>query len=238
MSPHLRRTATALAVPLTLAAIAAASAASSSAAPQRAAARFSVTIDNPFLPFLPGMRWVYRVTDGGASGREVVRVTDRTRILDGVTARVVRDRAYDSGDLVEDTRDFYAQDRRGNVWYFGENTKTLENGKVTSTAGSWLAGVNGARPGIVMEAKPKVGDTYGQEHAPGIGEDRATVLNLDGRATVPFGTFSHLLVTKDFSPLEPSVVEHKKYLRGVGSILEKEVRGGHERLALVGFTHR
>jgi hypothetical protein len=196
-------------------------------------AHFSTTIDNPFLPFLPGTRMVYRSTDAGETGREVVRVTTRTRLVDGVRVRVVRDRAYAGGQLVEDTRDFYAQDRRGNVWYFGENTKTLENGTVTSTKGSWLAGRNGADAGIVMEAHPKVGDTYSQEDAPGVAEDRAKVLSLDAAATVPYGSFTGLLKTKDFSPLEPAVVEHKFFLRGVGSVLEKEVRGGNERLALV-----
>ncbi len=206
-----------------------------SAAP--AAGRFSTTIDNPYLPMKPGTRMVYRTTDGDEHGREVVRVTHRTRVVDGVTVRVVRDRAYVGGYLVEDTRDFYAQDRRGNVWYFGENTKTLENGTVTSTKGSWLAGVNRAMPGIVMEADPQVGDRYAQENAPGVAEDRAKVLSLDAHATVPYGSFDSLLKTRDFSPLEPSVVEHKKYLRGVGSILEKEVKGGQERLALVRVTH-
>ena len=210
-------------------------AATASAAP--APGRFSTTIDNPYLPMKPGTRMVYRTTDGDEHGREVVRVTHRTRVVDGVTVRVVRDRAYVGGDLVEDTRDFYAQDRRGNVWYFGENTKTLENGTVTSTKGSWLAGVNRAMPGIVMEADPQVGDRYAQENAPGVAEDRAKVLSLDAHATVPYGNFDGLLKTKDFSPLEPSVVEHKKYLRGVGSILEKEVKGGQERLALVRVTH-
>ena len=210
-------------------------AATASAAP--APGRFSTTIDNPYLPMKPGTRMVYRTTDGDEHGREVVRVTHRTRVVDGVTVRVVRDRAYLGGDLVEDTRDFYAQDRRGNVWYFGENTKTLENGTVTSTKGSWLAGVNRAMPGIVMEADPQVGDRYAQENAPGVAEDRAKVLSLDAHATVPYGRFDGLLKTKDFSPLEPSVVEHKKYLRGVGSILEKEVKGGQERLALVRVTH-
>jgi hypothetical protein len=214
------------------------SAGSAAASPAGAApGRFSTTIDNPYLPFAPGTRMVYRTRDGDERGREVVRVTHRTRLVDGVTVRVVRDRAFVGGDLVEDTRDFYAQDRRGNVWYFGENTKTLRNGTVTSTKGSWLAGVDGAKPGIVMEADPKVGDSYAQEDAPGVAEDRAKVLRLDGHAAVPYGTFDNLLVTKDFSPLEPAVVEHKKYLRGVGSLLEKEVKGGQERLVLVRVTH-
>jgi hypothetical protein len=180
---------------------------------------------------------VYRSTDAGETGREVVRVTHRTKTIDGVRVRVVRDRAFVAGSLVEDTRDFYAQDRRGNVWYFGENTKTLDHGKVVSTEGTWQAGRDGGRAGIVMEAHPRVGDTYAQEFSPGVAEDRATVLSRAAHATVPFGSFTHLLETKDFSPLEPSVVEHKFFRRGVGSVLEKEVRGGNERLALVSVTH-
>jgi hypothetical protein len=232
-----------LSVLAALAALAGLSALAGPAGPAAAApggaivpARFSTTIDNPFLPFPPGTRMVYRTVDGADRGREVVQVTHRTRLVDGVRVRVVRDRAYLAGSLVEDTRDFYAQDRQGNVWYFGERTAEIDHGRAVSTEGSWLAGRNGAKPGIVMEARPRVGDTYAQEDAPGVGEDRARVLSLDGHATVPFGSFTHLLKTKDFSPLEPSVVEHKKYLRNVGSILEKEVRGGTERLALIRVT--
>jgi hypothetical protein len=195
--------------------------------------QFSTRIDNPLLPNVPGTRMIYRSTDAGRVGREVVRVTHQTVVVDGVRVRVVRDRASVGGKLVEDTRDFLAQDSRGNVWYFGEDTKTLKNGKVTSTAGSWQAGRDGARPGIVMEAHPKVGDRYAQEVAPGVAQDRAKVLNLDASASVAAGMFTGLLKTKDFSPLEPSVVEHKFYLRGVGSVLEEEVRGGTERLELV-----
>ena len=199
--------------------------------------RFSTVIDNPLLPFAPGTRMVYRSTDGTDRGREVVHVKHRTKVIDGVRVRVVRDRAYVGGELVEDTRDFYAQDRRGNVWYFGENTKELRNGKVVTTEGSWRAGVRGARPGIVMEAHPSVGDRYAQEDAAGVAEDRARVLSRTASATVPYGSLTHLLKTKDFSPLEPAVVEHKFYARGVGSVLEREVRGGAEVLALVEVTH-
>jgi hypothetical protein len=199
-------------------------------------ARFSTTIDNPFLPFLAGTRMVYRSHEAGETGREVVRATHRTRLVDGVRVRVVRDRAYVGGELVEDTRDWYAQDRRGNVWYFGENTKEYENGRVVSTAGSWMAGRDGARAGIVMEAHPRVGDTYRQEFSPGVAEDQATVLSRDASVTVPYGSFHHVLRTRDFTALEPGVVENKFYARGVGSVLEKLVRGGHERLVLVSVT--
>ena len=196
-------------------------------------AQFSTTIDTPYLPFVPGTRLVYREHGADGRGREVVKVTHRTKTIQGVETVVVRDRAYSGGELAEDTRDWYAQDRQGNVWYFGENTKEYENGKVVSTEGSWKAGVDGAKAGIVMEAHPKVGDTYSQEDAPGVAEDMATVLSLDASRTVPYGTFDNLLKTRDFSPLEPSVVERKFYAAGIGSVLEKTVKGPRERVVLV-----
>jgi hypothetical protein len=195
--------------------------------------RFSTTIDNPYLPFVPGTRMVYRERGDDGPGRVVVRVTHRTKTVQGVETVVVRDKAYSGGELVEDTRDWYAQDSRGNVWYFGENTKEYENGKVVSTEGSWKAGRDGARAGIVMTARPRVGDNYYQEYAPGVAEDEATVLSLDASVTVPFGSFDGVLKTKDFTALEPGIVERKFYAEGVGSVLEKLVRGGTERLVLV-----
>ena len=196
-------------------------------------AQFSTTIDNRYLPFVPGTRMVYRERGEDGRGREVVRVTHRTKVVQGVETVVVRDRAYSGGALAEDTRDWYAQDRQGNVWYFGENTKEYEDGKVVSTEGSWEAGVDGAQAGIVMKARPKVGDTYRQEDAPGIAEDMATVLALDAARTVPYGSFDNLLKTRDFTPLDTSVVEHKFYADGIGSVLEKSVKGPRERLVLV-----
>ncbi len=232
--------AAAVSLPLAVTGLAGATAAQAGSGPSSsgqsgppAGARFSTTIDNPFLPFVPGTRMIYRSTGGGEREREVVRVTHRTRVVDGVTTRVVRDKAYVEGELVEDTRDFYAQDRRGNVWYFGEFSQDYENGQVVNTHGSWLAGRDGARAGIVMKAHPKVGDEYAQEVAPGVAEDRARVLSRNARATTPYGSFRNLLKTRDWNPLEPGVAEHKKYLRGVGSILEKRVKGGKERLVLV-----
>ncbi len=143
--------------------------------------------------------------------------------------RIVRDRAYVGGELVEDTRDWYAQDRRGNVWYFGENTKTLRNGKVTSTEGSWAAGRDGASAGIVMEAHPKVGDMYSQEYAPGVAEDRGKVLSLDAAATVPYGSFSR---PAEDQGLQPARARRRRaqVLRcaASGSVLEKQVRGGND----------
>ena len=200
-------------------------------------ARFTTTVDNPYLPLVPGTRMVYRERGDDGPGRIVVTVTRRTKTVQGVETVVVRDRAFTAGELVEDTRDWYAQDRRGNVWYFGENTKEYEDGKVVSTEGSWRAGRDGARAGIVMLARPRVGDSYYQEYAPGEALDQATVLRLDAERTVPFGTVDDLLVTRDFTELEPALVERKFYAPGVGVVLEKLVRGGRERVVLVKVTH-
>ena len=220
-----------VAVLATVAAAAPAGAATAPAAPNPA--NFSTTIDNPYLPFVPGTKMIYRERGDDGRGRVVVKVTHRTKMVQGVETVVVRDRAYIRGELVEDTFDWYAQDRRGNVWYFGENTKEYEDGQVVSTEGSWKAGRDGARAGIVMKAHPKVGETYYEEFSPGVAEDQATVLSLDASVTVPYGSFENALKTRNFTDLEPGVVERKLYARGVGPVLEKLVHGGEGRVALV-----
>jgi hypothetical protein len=197
----------------------------------------STQIDNPYLPMKPGSRWVYRETDvDGTRQRVVVTVTDRTKLIaNGVTARVVRDTVRENGELVEDTFDWFAQDRKGNVWYLGEDTKEYENGKVVSTAGSWEAGVDGARAGVVMPAKPRVGMQYRQELYRGHAEDKARVLSLDDQAEVPAGHFRRTLMTKDWNPLEPKVLEYKLYARGVGLVLAVGVSGGGGREELIRY---
>jgi hypothetical protein len=168
-----------------------------------------------------------------------VVVTNQTKPILGVTCVVVRDQAFDEHNkLVEDTFDWYAQDLAGNVWYFGEDTKELDpdTGAVISTEGTWEAGVDGARPGIVMEAHPKVADSYQQEFAKGVAEDRAKVLALDKSLTVPYGHFDNLLLTQESSPLEPDVVEQKYYAAGIGFIMSVIVKGGNETSQLVNIT--
>jgi hypothetical protein len=204
-----------------------------------AASAFSTHIDNPYLPMSPGSRWVYHETAAdGTSQRVVVKVTRQTKLIsNGVTARVVRDTATSKGQVVEDTFDWYAQDKRGNVWYLGEDTKEFENGKVVSTHGSWEAGVSGARAGIVMPAHPRPGMQYRQEYLKGQAEDSARVLSLDDQVEVPVGHFKHVVLTKEWNPLEPKVLEYKLYARGVGPVLALTVSGGSDREELVSF-HR
>ncbi len=197
---------------------------------------FVTTIDNQYYPLIPGTIFFYEGTTDGEPATDEVNVTSDTKEIMGVTTTVVRDRAFINGELVENTLDWYAQDNVGNVWYFGEDAKQYENGELVGTEGSWEAGVNGAKPGIVMEAYPHAGDRYQQEFAQGVAEDRATVLGLNAKATVPFGSFKRCLKTKDFSLLEPDAVEHKYYAPGVGFILSIMVKGGEERTELVDIT--
>jgi hypothetical protein len=167
----------------------------------------------------------------------VVVVTDRTKVVMGVTTTVVHDQVFSAdGDLAEDTFDWYAQDSAGNVWYFGEDTAEYENGHVTSTKGSWEAGVDGAQPGVVMLAQPTVGETYHQEFLKGEAEDVGSVIALDETVTVPFGTFDSVVVTQDTTPLEPQILEHKFYAAGIGVVMERVIRGGQEVSRLVSYT--
>lgn len=190
-------------------------------------ADFVREIDNPYLPLTPGNVWRYDVTEGGeVTERIEVRVTHDTRDVAGVATTVVHDVVTDaSGTVIEDTYDWYAQDTRGNVWYFGEDTTAYDDG-VESTEGSWEAGVDGARAGLVMAATPRVGDGYEQEYLPGVAEDRAEVLSLDETR----GEWSGLVETLDTTPLEPSVEEHKFYAEGLGLVLEE---GETETVTLV-----
>jgi hypothetical protein len=198
---------------------------------------FVAVIDNPYMPFIPGTRTVFEGVSDGERERNVVSVTDRTRVILGVTTTVVHDQVFSAnGDLAEDTFDWYAQDRFGNVWYLGEDTAEYANGMVSSTKGSWEAGVGGAQPGVVMLAQPTVGESYHQEFLRGEAEDVGTVVAVDDHVSVPYGSFDHVLVTEDTTPLEPQILEHKFYAPGIGVVLERVLRGGQEVSRLVSFT--
>jgi hypothetical protein len=197
---------------------------------------FVKEIDNPLWPMRHGSRWVYRERDAeGATSRIVVTVTDRKKTILGIEATVVHDVVTEDGELKEDTLDWYAQDKDGNVWYLGEDTKEYEGGKVVSTKGSWEAGVDGAQAGVIMPAQPEVGMTYRQEYYKGEAEDNAEVLSLDEHVKVAFGTFDRALQTKETTPLEPDVVEHKHYVRGIGLVLAKAAAGGSSREELLSY---
>jgi hypothetical protein len=184
------------------------------------------------------MTWTYRGTKDGEPAGDIVTVTDRTRVVDGVTCVVVQDRLNLSGRLAERTLDYFAQDVDGNVWYFGEDTAELdEHGNVATREGTWHSGIDGARAGMFMEATPIVGREIAQEHYAGHAEDRFKVIDLDGSVTVPFGTFAGVLVTQEWTPLEPDVLDRKYYVRDVGEVREVSVKGPKEELRLVSFEH-
>jgi hypothetical protein len=197
---------------------------------------FTTKIDNKYFPLKPGTTFVYQGNSGGNQERDVMTVTHSTKQIMGVKCVVVDDRVWAHGKLTEKTFDYYAQDKKGTVWYFGENSKAYKNGKV-STAGSWEAGKNGAKPGIIMQAHPKVGQSYRQEYYKGSAEDMAKVIYINGSAKVPYGSFNDTLVTKEWSPLEPGVAEHKYYAAGVGDFKEVTVKGPSEMLGLVKVEH-
>src|SRR5262249_2259382 len=156
----------------------------------------------------------------------VVVPSHRTRILAGVRTRIVEDRLYLDGALSERTADYYAQDRCGNVWYFGEDTAELdEHGRVVDTSGSFHAGVDGSQPGVVMQSRPQLGRLFRQEWRPGEAEDVFAAIDLDTPVTVPYGSFRHALRTRETTALEPGVVDNKLFVRGIGEVAELTVRG-------------
>jgi hypothetical protein len=196
-------------------------------------AAFTDQITNSYFPLKPGTTYIYDGTRDAQPRRAEVTVTSETKTITGVKCIVVRDVVTSNNALVEKTVDWYAQDKDGNVWYFGEDTAEYTNGAVTSTAGTWLAGVDGAKPGIVMEASPKVGDAYRQEYRPGVAEDYAKVEKLDATITVPAGSYDKVIVTEDTDLLDTSKLEHKSYAPGVGFVgTEGMVNGHHEVVSL------
>jgi len=199
---------------------------------------FVSRVDNPWLPFAPGTVFVYRGVKDGQPSRDVVRVTSGTKVIDGVRCIAVDDRLYLRGRLSERTTDWCAQDRRGNVWYFGEATAELDKrGRVKNTEGSWQAGVDGAKAGIVMPARSRVGQSMRQEFYKGQAEDHFQVLSISRPVRVPYTASKHALLTKEWTPLEPDVIDHKLYVRGIGMVKEETVKGGDERAVLVSVRH-
>ena len=203
-------------------------------------AEFTTKIDNPYWPMSPGSKWVYSETDTqGTHEKVVVEVTDKTKtIANGVEARVIRDTVTENGTPVEVTDDWYAQDSAGNIWYLGEATAEYKNGKVTSTAGSFEAGVDGAQAGIAMPANPEPGMAYRQEYYKGVAEDKGAVITVgEEQVEVPFGHFNtDILMTRDLVPLEPKVQELKFYAPDVGPLLSVHTDGAGGRAELVSYT--
>ncbi len=195
---------------------------------------FVGAVNNTYMPLRPGTKWIYEgQTDEGLEHIEVVVLND-TRTVMGVKCTIVRDTVSLDGSVVEDTYDWYAQDISGNVWYFGEDSREMEDGKVVSTAGSWEGGKDGAVPGIVMMAAPMCGMTYRQEYYPGKAEDMGTIVSVDVSG-VGIMSFDDCVQTMDWTPLEPDALEYKYYAPGVGNVLETTLDGS-ERIELISYS--
>jgi len=200
-------------------------------------AQFTADITHPYWPMTPGTRWTYSETDGKGGTQQIVMVVTTTtkKLANGITARVVRDTATEDGQIVEDTNDWFAQDRAGNLWYLGEDTAEFENGTISTREGSFEAGKDGALPGIALPADPKPGMSYRQEYLEGEAEDNGEVLSIDAAGEVPYGEFTGALLTRDTSTIEPGLQEYKFYVKGVGPtlVLSSSLAGGRQQLLTV-----
>ncbi|MDI6909828.1 hypothetical protein [Nocardioides sp.] len=203
-------------------------------------AQFDSPQQNEYFPLEPGTVSRYRGTDDGERYVERVRVTHRTKRVDGVATTVVRDtlRRAD-GSLAEQTSDWYAADDDGNVWYFGEATATYDRrGRLESREGSWEAGVDGAVAGIIMPAHPRPTDAYRQEYYRGEAEDQAWIVQVNASATVPYAKVRHVVRSFEWTRLEKPVLSLKLYAPGLGIVRERDMSGGDESFALVSVRHR
>lgn len=201
--------------------------------PQIDPADFTTKIDNPYFTLTPGRKLSYEARKAEGLERIEVYVTTEKKTVLGVEVVVVWDRVWLNDSLIEETKDWYAQDKAGNVWYFGEDSVEMENGKIISHHGSWEAGVDGAKPGIIMKADPQIGDSYREEYYQGEAEDMADVLSTTEDVTVPLGSYTDCLQTKNYTALEPNVLEYKYYCRVVGGVALEVNPEDNERTELI-----
>jgi hypothetical protein len=190
-------------------------------------ATFTNQVTNQYFPLTPGKTLRYKGVRDGKPTEHVFEVTRDTKVVMGVRCAVIKDTVTQNQSLVEKTTDWYAQDAGGSVWYFGEDTAEYQNGVVTTTAGTWEAGVDNAQPGIIMPAHPKVGEAFRQEYRPGVALDEAKILSTTATARVPAGTYRDVVVTFDKNPLDPSKRERKWYARGIGFVRAELKGAGH-----------
>ena len=196
-------------------------------------------VTNPWYPLTPGTTYVYRGTKDGKGATDIVQVTHKTKLINGVRTTVILDTLVLDGRIRERTVDWFAQDGHGTVWYFGERTHEYDaKGHAVTSAGSWQDGTGGDHRGIFMPAHPHVGDEYQQEHSPGNAEDHFRITSLSANVTVPYGSWTNAMRTKEWTPLEPDVRDAKFYVKGLGMVKEATIRGGNEEIHLVQVLHR
>jgi hypothetical protein len=176
-------------------------------------------VSHYFIPLKAGSFLRFAGEDDGEARELLITVLKRTKKVAGVRCAVVREMEWTDGELTEVSWNYFAICPRGNdVFYFGEDVDIYEDGEVVSHDGAWLAGVNGARPGLIMPGRPLNGARYYQEIAPGVALDRAEHLSDTATVETPAGTFEHCLFVAETSPLEPGHVSLKHYARGIGLI--------------------
>jgi hypothetical protein len=185
-------------------------------------AEFVTVVDNPYFPLRPERMMFLECTTDERYKVSETYVTQVTKRILGVNCVLVRHRLLVDGQLVELTLDWYAQDKSGNVWHFGEASSEYEHGTFVTTKSSWEAGVDGATPGIIMWANPQVGQTYRQEYSDGEAEDMAKVVSLTESVTVPYGSFDNVLMIEEWTRLEPGIVDYKFYVSGLGLVMERK----------------
>jgi len=198
---------------------------------------FTSDVTNRYFSLIPEKKMVYEANTSDGIERIEVYVTSEKKLVQDVETRVVWDRVWLNGELIEDTKDWYAQDKEGNVWYFGEDSKEIIDNKIVNTKGSWESGVDGAKSGIIMKANPKIGDLYRQEYYAGEAEDMGEVISLNETLTLKYNNFSDCIKTLDYTPLEPNVKEHKYYCPKVGGVVLEVSLDGGERAELISIEY-
>ncbi|WP_165985338.1 hypothetical protein [Streptomyces sp. YIM 98790] len=192
---------------------------------------FTTTIDNPYLPLEPGTRFTYRSAEGEGGTEAVVEVTDETTDILGVTVRIVAETVSVDGVVVEESRNWFAQDGEGNVWTFGADLNVVEDTEIAPTPGALAAGRDGAHPGIAMPADPQPGTVYPTRDT-ALYAETVEVVSVDESVEVPHGSFRDVVVTEETDPLNPEAVHHRHYAEGLGLVLREQVEGGGDRLRL------
>jgi hypothetical protein len=196
---------------------------------------FVSVINNPYLPIKTGSKYTYTAQSAEGVERIEVEVLAETRMIMGITCMVVRDRAYLNNEIIEDTYDWFAQDKDGNVWYFGEDVDNYSNGEINNHYGSWEAGTDGAEPGIIMLGNPVTGLQYRQEHYPGAAEDQGEIIARNESVSVSAGSFKDCLKIRETNPLDPDFLEYKYYAKGVGLVLVEKADAPDEKEELQSY---
>jgi hypothetical protein len=176
---------------------------------------------NPYFVLQPG----HQLQLEGGGQKLLITVLDETKVIDGVTTRVVEEREWKKGELHEVARNYFAFcEQTKDVFYFGEEVEFYENGKVVRRDGSWLAGVDGNKAGLMMPGSPKPKMRYYQELAPKAAMDRAEIISISETCKTPAGTFTGCMKVLEGSALEPLAREYKYHAPGIGLVADGDMK--------------